>query len=93
MRHKSEDLRNYIFLFAPVRWAKGACVTQKNGCGSIELLPQFLFLGVQFVRPSRQNMFQAVINRMVHEALMQKHEAFVLGHQYDTDEQLLQYSL
>ena len=43
------------------------------------------------MRPSRQNMYQAVINRMVHEALTQKHEAFVQEHQYDTDDQLLQY--
>ena len=41
--------------------------------------------------PGRQNIYEAIIRKMVQESLEQQEAAFRQAHEGDTDEQLLQY--
>ena len=43
------------------------------------------------MKPSRQDIYSSVINRMVREALETKHNAFAIEHAQDTDLQLIAY--
>lgn len=43
------------------------------------------------MKPSRQDIYNSVINRMVREALAAKHNAFAEAHQQDTEQQLAAY--
>ena len=43
------------------------------------------------MKPSRQNIYNSTINRMVREALEAKHNAFAEAHGQDTDLQLIAY--
>lgn len=43
------------------------------------------------MKPSRQDIYNSVINRMVRESLEAKHNAFAQEHAQDTDQQLIVY--
>ncbi|MBQ9166993.1 MAG: hypothetical protein IJX67_01110 [Oscillospiraceae bacterium] len=43
------------------------------------------------MKPPRQNIYNAVIHRMVLESLKAKHDAFAQEHAQDTDQQLITY--
>ncbi len=43
------------------------------------------------MKPSRQDIYNSVINRMVRESLEAKHNAFAQEHAQDTDQQLIAY--
>lgn len=43
------------------------------------------------MKPSRQDIYNAVINRMVRESLEAKNHAFAQEHAQDTDQQLISY--
>ena len=65
---------------------------QKNGCGSRNTAAAFFVKGrYTYMKASRQDIYNAVIRRMVQEALTARHEAFADFHESDSDEQLLAY--
>lgn len=43
------------------------------------------------MKPSRQDIYHSVINRMVRESLEAKHNAFAQEHAQDTDQELIDY--
>jgi hypothetical protein len=53
LRHKSEDLREWIFFFAPARWAKRFCCHAEKRLRQYLLLPQLFVLGGNKVQPDK----------------------------------------
>ena len=94
LRHKSEDLRklDITALLREIRLS-GSFALQENGCGSIEriLLQLFVFWRTDMPAPSRNDIYEAVIRKMVNQALKVQEQRFEEEHTSDADEALLEY--